>query len=535
MSTSPGEYRRPVTETAAERPSTPPLRGVGTDVAWTYVSVLSVGVTSLLVPALALRSVGASGYGLYALVAAAASLVIPIDVGLSLGVSRAAARQATMASGAAREAERQHVVAAQSIYAGAALAAMAATLVGAAAVLLGGWGAAGQSPAGVAVLVALLGANVAVVLATSASNGMVVGLRRFRTVGGAAVVGAAVTCGVLPWAMEAFSIPGVGLAVLVGTVVSRGLLVDRARRFAPWMTFRMPRRHDDRVREVAKVAGPLIAIGIGGQIVAATDVFVISLLGSSASVGLYRAASLVPSQIINLIFRGYDASFPALAQEQDPRRQEDATRVLTKLASVAAGVALGGAAWLSADLVRVVAGQDSHLGSAVLRIFAAVWCVNAAAHGLALMLIARVQQRVFAPLVIGESVMNLAASLVLVWLMGPIGAAWATLVTITASNLIVLPIVTRKHLAGSTFSLVLVHGFLFAVLGAVVAGGVVLLTSLVGLHGGARLGVAAAGLLFSGLGLAGVAIGRDGRDLVAGAFRRPPKPAPSLVPTEVAA
>ncbi len=223
--------------------------------------------------------------------------------------------------------------------------------------------------------------------------------------------------------------------------------------------------------------------------------------------------------MINLIFRGYDASFPALAQERDEHRQEAATSVLTRLASITSGVALGGAAWLSADLVQVLSGQGSALGENVLRIFAVVWCINAAAHGLALLLIVRLEQRVFTPLVIGESVLNLLASVLLVRLLGPIGAAWATLITIAVSNLILLPMLTRRHFEGSTFSLVLTNGLLFACLGAAVAGIVVRLTAASGLEGTARIGVAGLGLLVSGVAVAAVALGRDGRTLVAGAFQ----------------
>lgn len=528
-----------MTETAAPAPGAvgsasqnSVLRGVGPDVAWTYVSVLSVGITSLLVPAVALREVGATGYGLYALIAAASSLIVPIDVALSLGVSRAAARQATMEAGRLRDAERQHIIAAHSIYAGAAVAVAGLTALACVVILVGGFAGADLTPSAVTSLTALLGANVAVILATSASNGIVVGTRRFRTAGGAAVLGSVVTCVNLPWMIGTFSLPGIGLAVLLGTVVSRGFLIGRARRLAPWMTFHLPHRHDSRIREVVAVAAPMIAVGVGGQIVATTDIFVISILGSSASVGLYRAASLIPSQIITLIFRGYDASFPALAQEQDAARQEQATRVLTRLASIAAGVALGGAAWLSGDLVRMVAGQESKLGADVLRIFAAVWCVNAAAHGLALVLIARLQQRVFTPLVIGEAVLNLVISVVLVSVMGPVGAAWATLVTIAASNLVLLPLLTRKLVAGSPFALVIVNGFLFAALGAAVAAAVVGLVSVTGIHGATRIGMAGAGLVVSGAVLAAAAIGAEGRGLVAGAFQRTPPPGLALAGSE---
>ncbi len=483
------------------------------------MSVLSLGAASLLIPAIAMRELGATGYGLYALVAAATSLIVPLDVGLSLGVSRSAAREATSVAGPLRTLERQRIIASQSLYAGAAILALAVTAIACVAISVGGLGSTGADPAEMAALVGLLGVNVAVVLGTSASSGILVGMRRFRTTGGAAALGSMVTCVALPWSIRALAVPGIGVAVLLGTLVSRCFVVARARQFAPWMEFRLPSLHDSRLREVGGLAVPMVVLGIGSQIVATTDVFVISLMGSSASVGLYRAASLVPSQIITLIFRGYDASFPALAQEQDQTRQEAATRVLTRLASISAGVALGGVAWLSADLIEALTGQGSALGSNVLRIFAAIWCVNAAAHGLALVLIVRSQHRVFTPLVIGESVMNLLASLLLVRLIGPIGAAWATLITIAVSNLVLLPLLTRKQFVGSTLSLVLTNGLLFAGLGAAVAGAVVWLASAPGLEGTSRLGAAGVGLLFSGVAFAAWAIGRDGRTLVAGAFQ----------------
>lgn len=314
------------------------------------------------------------------------------------------------------------------------------------------------------------------------------------------------------------SVAGIGFAVLLGSVGARSFVVHQARRVTPWMVFQRPAWHNARLREVAAVALPMIVVGIGSQIVATTDVFIISIMGSSASVGLYRAASLIPSQIIYLVFRGYDACFPALAQERDEARQEAATRTLTRIASVAGGVALGGVAWLSPELIKLLTGRSSDLGVDVLRIFAAVWCVNAAAHGLALVLIVRLQHKIFTPLVLGESVVNVVASVVLVRIMGPVGAAWGTLATIAVSNLLLLPLLTRKHLVESSFALVLGNGLLFACLGVAVARLVVWLVSTLGFAGTARLGLAAVGLVLAGAALAAVSIGREGRMLMYGAM-----------------
>jgi O-antigen/teichoic acid export membrane protein len=454
------------------------LAGVGKDAFWSYVAVAATTVSTAAIPALVVRRVGPAADGLYALVTAASLLVAPIDAALSLTVSRAAAREA-----AGDRRERQRLNASHAMYGTLAWAVLAIAGVGAAAALLGLLPLNGESPRQVAMLIMCVGASVALTAATATFNGVLLGNRRFRTVSAAAILGATVTCGLLVVLLDRIGVVGLGIAVVAGTAANRGLVVRSSRRLAPWLTgvARAARSGADYITErkhVLTFALPLVIVGVGGQIVATTDVFVLGLFASAATIGVFRAGSLLPTQAIGLVYRGYDAAFPALAASDNRADQERAVTFLARIASFGSGLVFGALALLAHPVIRILLGFDSDMGATVLRIFAAVWVVNATVHGLALLLIARGRQRVFTPLVAAEAAANLLLTFVLVARWGAVGAAWATLVTIGASNLFALPYLTR-HEVRRPFVLVFRDGLAFALLGLGVAAAAISLAGVV--------------------------------------------------------
>ena len=79
--------------------------------------------------------------------------------------------------------------------------------------------------------------------------------------------------------------------------------------------------------------------------------------------------------------------------------------------------------------------------------FCCIWLANVPVHGLNLLLIARGRQNVFIWLVGVEASANLALTIVFAVVIGPIGAAYATLVTIVVSNVIVFPHLVRHEVS----------------------------------------------------------------------------------------
>jgi O-antigen/teichoic acid export membrane protein len=154
---------------------------------------------------------------------------------------------------------------------------------------------------------------------------------------------------------------------------------------------------------------------------------------------------VVPSQAIVLLFTGYDTVYPHLAGTTDQVGQEDATSFLTKVIAYIVGAAFATLIELRVDVVEVITGRSSHLAEAVLVVFCCIWLANVPVHGLSLLLIARGRQNAFIWLVGAEATANLVLTIVFALTIGPIGPAYATLVTIVVSNVIIFPHVVRHE------------------------------------------------------------------------------------------
>ena len=188
-------------------------------------------------------------------------------------------------------------------------------------------------------------------------------------------------------------------------------------------------------------------LSVAGQVISATDLVVVGAVATAAAVGLYRAGSIVPTQVTSLLFIGYDTLYPHLAGTRDTDGQETATRFLTRIASFVAGAIFATVIVLRVDVVMVVTGRASTLGESVLVVFCGVWLANIPIHGLSLLLIARGRQKIFIWLVGVEATANLALTIIFAVAIGPIGAAYATLITILASNVIVFPYLVRHEVS----------------------------------------------------------------------------------------
>jgi O-antigen/teichoic acid export membrane protein len=141
---------------------------------------------------------------------------------------------------------------------------------------------------------------------------------------------------------------------------------------------------------------------------------------------------------------------------------------LTRVACAGSGVAFAGLIALRGDIVRILTGGSSELAQLVLIILSLTWAANVPAHGLGLLAIARGRQSFFTPLVSAEAAVNVALTFLLVGLWGASGAAWATLLTLAVSNLLILPMILRRVVPGSLI-LVLRHGLLPLLLSGVPA------------------------------------------------------------------
>jgi len=440
----------------------------GRQALWNAGGLLGTSLANVVVLALAVRTLGPSDYGLFALSLTATALLGMVDGGLSTAVVRSVAIEAGAATASIRTSARRDVACAHSAYAGMAAAALllAAPMALAMPHVLG---VPPQRSGAIMATTLLLGAAMALQLSTAAAQGIATGRRDFRATGLANLCGAAATVALAAVTVHSLGVVGLGIAQLGGVVCARLPLLAVARRAAPWWRLRpgVPARRE--VRMLAAFVVPLLLITAGTQLVDLTDALVVSAVGSTFAVGLYRVGTALPTAASGLLFRAADTTFPMLAGHADRRAQERAFTLLTTLTGYAAGIGFGVLLLEHDAAVALLQGRGAALSSTVLMIFCAIWLSNAIQHGVGLLLVARARQRRFVALVCGELVANMALTVVLGLRFGPAGAAWATLVTMLVSNLVLLPLVVRREMAVNVLRVLWVNGGGAACAGVAVA------------------------------------------------------------------
>ena len=506
-----------------EEPLEPPvITGVGLDAAWTYAGLAASTLAGLFVAAYVLRALTPGDYGAFSIAVTIAGLLVVFDFGISAGAVRASARErragALLAAGGsraaateARDEARAEVQGAHSLN----LLIAATALVGTAVALLGQLLV--SSAAQVVAMSLFIGLSAVVAFATATFLGIATGQRRFRLVAAAVTCGAVARVLVVLLLARRVGLVALGIAELASVVTARVVLAWGLRHSADW--FRPTRARAGRVAYRASLAfsGPLLVLGVAGQVIASTDVLVLGLMSTAAVVGLYRIGSIVPTQLAILLQRGQDSGFPAVAGSEDRRSQERAMDLLTRVFAVAAGALFGVVILHRAALASLLVGHPSTLAASVIGLFAAIWLVDLPARGITLLLIARAEQRRLVRLVAVEAAANLVLTVVLVAAVGPLGGAWATLGTIAVANLVVLPLLARTLLSTSTVRLVAVSGVAHELLGGLAALAAVAVTS--SLPGGAvRLAGAAVVAATLGAALVWVVSGPGGRSELARAL-----------------
>jgi len=437
------------------------LHGIGRHAAWTGLQLAAGALGQVAVAAVAVRRMGAGEFGQAALVLAVGGLVAVVDVGLGASVVRTIASRREDHD-ASRASVQQEVRAAQGIYVMLAFLVMVATLAGSS------WAGLVEEPFTDPGTIGFVGAGVMAFVLGAPVVAVATGRRDFRSIAVTNSVGAVVNVSIVYAASSALGSTSVGIGYFVGTSIQRLLLAKHVRRTVPWLSYRPARPRWNTAQPILAYSAPLVLTAAASQLVSASDLVVLSIFSTATAVGLYRLGGALPTWSAGALYRVYDVAFPALLRARTELEQIVALRLLTRFASLAAGTGFGFLAFERVAVVRVVAGDVGPLASDVLAIFAIIWALNAPAHGLALLLTARARHHFLAVVVVGEAVVNIGLSVVLVARWGPIGAALATLVTLLISNLLVLPALATSRVAES-WSLVYIEGLRFVAVGASIA------------------------------------------------------------------
>jgi len=435
---------------------------------WSYVQLGSTALAGLVTAGLILRRLGPADFGVFALITGVSGFVNSLGLSLGLSVVRASAQQRSGPESEQAGAMRD-VTAAHGVY--VAFGAVALAVMAAVAFFIPGLlGATHASRGAVEATGLLIGLSTGLSLATSALTGLAGGCRDFRALAIAAASGSVASIAVVVGLVDRLGLVTLGWSELASVACNSGMLWIWARRHARWFRLRPHRLTTVEVGRVIRSAIPLVLLNLGGQVIATTDLFVLGGFYSPTVVGLYKLGSLLPTQAISVLYQGYDVALPSLVGANDERSQEETVAFLTRIGCYVGGAGLATVALLRNDLVLLLNGRASHLAASVILVFCGIWMTTLVAHGIGLLLIARGRQRKFTWPVVGEIVLNLALTIILVPTIGAIGAAMATLVTLALSHLVVLPFIARGELAIRTGRLLAVDGWLSIGIGCAVAG-----------------------------------------------------------------
>lgn len=394
-------------------------------VAWVALAVSAFISTAILVPL-----VGPEAYGIWATVVALKGFAVLLDGGLAFSASTNAARLAADPD-TARARIRGAVVV--SLVGGIAASITLAAIAWLPTVLLDLSGADGSVASMAMVLVAL---EAGLALATSPLAGVARGIERFDAIALAAIAQAIVSVVLLVALAPSLGIVGAGLALLfaraawvlaIGSVVRRAVpgALDLRRPRADW-------------REIVTFAGPIWLVALGTQVALGTDVPIVGAVFGAVAAGAYALGAVVPRTAIGLLYAIVDTAYPRIARR--PQDNSQFLRRLLRVSTLLAGLGFSVIIAAAPAILRVWVGDADPLAVDVLRIYAVTWALNVPAHILSLQAIAGARQRRLVPIVIGEAIACLALSVVLAAAGSPIGPAVATLITLSVSNLVVVPL-----------------------------------------------------------------------------------------------
>ncbi len=440
---------------------------------WTYLGVLTHALALIFVTGWSVRRVGLAQYGVWALVVSLTDLLALLDYGLGQSITHGAARAvARELDDDERAAGRDLVAVGHSAY--ALLGAVALGVAALAAAVVQVTGLRGVS--GVGATVAILGVATGLTVGTAALPALAVGCQRFSLRAGASVTGTAARVIVVVLTLSGLGIAGLALAKLVSVMVERVVLAVGLRRAEPWLRLRPERPRPQAVRRTMSFAVPLLVLNVSGQLFALSDLVTVSIFVGSAAVGLYQVGALLPLHFKSLLFTGYKVVYPAMAGSSDEQAQERATALLTTVVSFVAGLGFATCIALRGDLVELLSGHRDPLAETVLVLFCLAGFSDVGVHGAAWLLVARGKQKLMARAVVLELPLNLVLSVLLVVVLGAVGAAWATLVTVIVMDVIVFPRLSRGQFSRSATALLLRNGVAPGLCGAVLAVAVALAT-----------------------------------------------------------
>jgi len=395
--------------------------------AWNGASWLALAAYNLALSAIVFRQVAPSEYGVWATIVALRAMLLLIDAGLALGVSRDAALESRDAHHRARTA------AAHRLYARLGIASVAIGLLGAGIPgrLLG---ITGETADQAAIVTALFAVETGVTFWASPFAAQLRGRQRSDAVAVASATLAAVGLALAFVLVGPIGLVGAAIAALAARVAWLAVLSFSERRLRP------PLVTGDRVSiwDVGRMAAPLWIVAAAGQLSSGTDVPIVGAIYGPAVAGRYSVGAMLPTAAVGLLFVMLGAAFPRFSTDAE-------TRPALGLRLVFVGSFLAALGFttlvLHADAVLLAwLGEAPALSSEVMVVYSLARAVNVPTHVVILMAVASGRYSVLAGIAVFEAVASLAVGVVLAVTLTPLGPAIGTLVAVLVSNLVVTPL-----------------------------------------------------------------------------------------------
>jgi O-antigen/teichoic acid export membrane protein len=419
-----------------------PLAGLPRHGLLNVAATLVPGVYSALLVSYFLHTLGPAGYAPWAAAMALVGWLVLLDAGLASTTTREAARALAGHHDAA-----ERVGTSNTLYAGLGICAVglgaAASVVIPLILRLAGDQARDAWLVGVA-----LSVDLGIVLGTSAWMGVLRGARRFEYVLAANVLQVAVALTTTVALLPVLGLVGAGCGQIAGRLASRALAAVLVRRAAPWFDL-LPRPQSRRTfGQVTQFSLPILAIQLAKQIGTGTDIFVVGAVASSTAVGLYAAGSQLPRYTSQFLFPTFAVLLPAFSSivVRDPRLARGALLRGLLVCSILGSATFGSLALEPRRVLDIWAGGSDQLSVGVLQLYAVAMIAVTPANVLTLMLIAHGRHSIIGALVLIEALVNLALSIVLALIVGPIGVAISSLTVILVDDLLVIPYVASRRL-----------------------------------------------------------------------------------------
>jgi O-antigen/teichoic acid export membrane protein len=419
------------------------LRAIVWSSGWNLAATLVIAAYSFFLIAFLLHRLGPGGYAPWAAAIALIGYLSLLDAGLSATTTRDAAR-----ASAGDETAVGRVFAANAMFAALALGAGVLGLAGAYLIpnLLDLRGAERLTASAVAAILTL---DFVVVLATAGWVGVLRGNHRFDLVFAGNLTQVLISAPVVIVLIGPLGLVGAALAQLLGRIASRLLMAEVLKLVVPWFRLLPGRPGRRRVGPLWTFSLPIFALQLATQIGVGTDVLIVAAVSGGAPVGPYAAGSQLVRNVAFLLFPMLSVLLPTLSRAAVHDHEASARQLpaLVLIAGILGGAAFGGLAAEASPVILLWTGRQPSLSIEVLSVYALAYVLITPVQILILSLIAVGRHPLIGAIVLVDSVVNAALSVVLAYVLGPIGVAVATLTLVIIDNGVLIPILASRRLS----------------------------------------------------------------------------------------